>query len=86
MSDQGESPEPGQRIKRFLFGPPRDLADRSIFHRLSLIPILAWIGLGADGLSSSSYGPEAAFHALGTHRYLAVYLAAMMAEIGRAHV
>ena len=74
MSDQGESPEPGQRIKRFLFGPPRDLADRSIFHRLSLIPILAWIGLGADGLSSSSYGPDEAFRTLGEHTYLAVAL------------
>ena len=37
--------------------------------------MLAWIGLGADGLSSSSYGPEEAFRALGSHTYLALFLA-----------
>ena len=54
---------------------PRDLKEASIFHKLSLIPLLAWIGLGADGLSSSSYGPEEAFRALGNHTYLALFLA-----------
>jgi amino acid transporter len=33
------------------------------------------VGLGADGLSSSSYGPDEAFRALGEHTYLAVLLA-----------
>ena len=42
-------------------------------------PFLAWVGLGADGLSSSAYGPEEAFKALGEHRYLALVLAALMA-------
>src|SRR5262245_43520986 len=64
---------------RFLIGRPRSLTDRSIFHRLSLIPFLAWVGLGADGLSSSAYGPEEAFIVLGQHGYLAVALAAVMA-------
>ncbi len=64
-----------QRIKRKLIGAPKDLKEASIFHKLSLIPILAWIGLGADGLSSSSYGPEEAFRALGNHTYLALFLA-----------
>jgi hypothetical protein len=41
---------------------------------MSLIPVLAWVGLGADGLSSYSYGPEEAYRALGTHTYLAVLL------------
>ena len=68
-----------ERIKRTLFGPPRDLRDRQIFHHLSLIPFLAWVGLGADGLSSSAYGPEEAFKSLGPHSYLAVALAAMAA-------
>jgi amino acid transporter len=54
------------------------LADKSLFHHLSLIPFLAWVGLGADGLSSSSYGPEEAFRALGEHPYLAVPLALLM--------
>lgn len=67
------------RVKRVLVGPPRDLADRSIYHRLSLIPFLAWVGLGADGLSSSAYGPEEAFRTLGEHAYLAVLLAVLMA-------
>jgi len=64
-----------ERIKRKLIGSPRDIKEPSIFHKLSLIPILAWIGLGADGLSSSSYGPEEAFRTLGQHTYLAVFLA-----------
>jgi amino acid transporter len=68
-----------RRLKRWLVGRPRDLADSRLLHRLSLVPFLAWVGLGADGLSSSAYGPEEAFKALGTHRYLAVGLAALMA-------
>jgi amino acid transporter len=67
------------RIWRFLIGAPRSLADRSLFHRLSLIAFLAWVGLGADGLSSSAYGPEEAFRTLGAHTYLAVALAVVMA-------
>jgi len=35
---------------------------------------LAWVGLGSDGMSSSAYGPEEAFRALGEHHYLAVGL------------
>lgn len=69
----------GERLKRLVVGAPRDLTDRSIFHRLSLIPFLAWVGMGADGLSSSAYGPEEAFLTLGQHTYLAVFLAAAMA-------
>ena len=69
----------GERIKRLLVGPPRDLNDSRIFHRISLIAFLAWIGLGADGLSSSCYGPEEAFRTLGEHKYLAILLAAAMA-------
>lgn len=57
-----------------LFGKAKDIHDPHIFHKLALIPLLAWIGLGADGLSSSSYGPEEAFKALGSHVYLAVFL------------
>jgi amino acid transporter len=63
------------RLWHKIIGTPHDLNEPSIFHRLSLIPILAWIGLGADGLSSSSYGPEEAFRALGSHTYLGLFLA-----------
>jgi amino acid transporter len=38
------------------------------------------VGLGTDGLSSSAYGPEEAFRALGEHTYLAVALAVLMAS------
>jgi amino acid transporter len=63
------------RLRRKLLGKPRDINEPSIFHKISLIPVMAWIGLGADGLSSSSYGPEEAFKALGPHTYLAAFLA-----------
>jgi amino acid transporter len=62
-------------LKNLLLGEPRNIKDPNIFHKLSLVPLLAWIGLGADGLSSSSYGPEEAFRALGSHTYLALFLA-----------
>ena len=65
----------GRKIKRTLIGKPRDIKDPSLFHKLALIPVLAWIGLGADGLSSASYGPEEAFKVLGQHTYLALALA-----------
>lgn len=69
----------GSRLRRIFLGKPRDLSDRSLFNRLSLVALLAWVGLGADGLSSSSYGPEEAFRALGEHTYLAVALAIAVA-------
>jgi amino acid transporter len=53
--------------------------DPRVFHHLSLVAFLAWVGLGADGLSSSAYGPEEAFKALGQHTYLAVFLCLMVA-------
>ena len=64
-----------EKVRRTIFGRPRNIKDPTLFHKLALIPLLAWIGLGADGLSSSSYGPEEAFKALGSHTYLAVFLA-----------
>jgi len=81
--DEGEPaqrrPTVPQQVRELLIGRPRDLHDRRLFHRLSLIPFLAWVGLGADGLSSSSYGPQEAFAALGTHAFLALAVAGMMA-------
>ena len=62
------------RIKRLLLGGKREL-DPTVFHKVSLIALLAWVGLGADGLSSSAYGPEEAFKTLGAHTYLALALA-----------
>ena len=63
------------RLRRAVVGAPRDLHDTRLGHALSLSAVLAWIGLGADGLSSSAYGPEEAFKAIGVHVHLAVPLA-----------
>lgn len=64
-----------RRIQTKLIGRPRNIRDPSIFHKLSLIALLSWIGLGADGLSSSSYGPPEAFNVILNHPYLAIFLA-----------
>ncbi|MDQ2970038.1 MAG: APC family permease [Acidobacteriota bacterium] len=66
-------------LKNLLVGKARDPTDPRIFHHVTLAAFLAWVGLGADGLSSSAYGPEEAFKALGSHAYLAVILAFMIA-------
>lgn len=63
------------RLRRLLVGKPRDILHPKTYHAISLVAVLAWVGLGADGLSSSAYGPDEAFRALGSHRYLAVALA-----------
>ncbi len=62
-----------------IIGPPRDVSDPQIFHHVSLIAFLAWVGLGADGLSSSAYGPEEAYKALGPHAHLSILLVGMTA-------
>jgi len=72
-------PSRTQRVKRLLLGRPKNLQDPHLFRHISLIAFLAWVGLGADGLSSSAYGPEEAFKNLGEHTYLAVFLAAATA-------
>jgi amino acid transporter len=69
-----EAPAP-RSWRRRLFGAPRNLRDPKTYHHISLVAFLAWVGLGADGLSSSAYGPEEAFRALGAHWYLAIGLA-----------
>lgn len=68
-----------QRVRRMIVGPPRDVSDPKIFHHVSLVAFLAWVGLGADGLSSSAYGPEEAYKALGPHAHLSILLVAMTA-------
>src|SRR3954464_12240888 len=62
-------------LKELLIGRARELSDQRLFHKLSLVAVLAWVGLGADGLSSSCYGPEETFKALGTHSALSVFVA-----------
>jgi len=68
-----------RRAFEVIVGPARRITDPHLFHKISLAAFLAWVGLGADGLSSSAYGPEAAFHALGGNTFLAIPLAIMTA-------
>src|ERR1051326_7397848 len=68
-----------KRLRELVFGKPRDLRDPHVFHHISLVAFLAWVGLGADGLSSSAYGPDEAFRALGGHTHLAPFLVLMTA-------
>jgi amino acid transporter len=63
------------RTKELVLGKARDIRDPHLFHKMSLAAFLAWVGLGADGLSSSSYGPEEAFLALGAHPALGIFVA-----------
>jgi len=73
--DNKERVGPLKRLGRLFIGPARDPMQAETRHRMALIAFLAWVGLGADGLSSSNYGPAEAFVALGVHTHLAVYLA-----------
>ncbi len=77
-----QAPEPpslANRVANTVLGRPKDLRDPSTFHSLSLVAFFAWVGLGADGLSSSAYGPEEMFRALGANTWMAVALAAATA-------
>ena len=63
------------RIREIVLGKALDPMKTETRHSLALVAFLAWVGLGADGLSSSAYGPEETFRALGTHTQLGLYLA-----------
>ncbi len=67
----------GNRFRRLVVGKEKSPLDRNIFQHISLIAFFAWVGLGADGLSSSCYGPEETFLALGGHWYLSVIIGIM---------
>ncbi len=72
-------PSRWERLRTLFIGKAKDPLAPDVFHRISLAAFLAWVGLGSDGLSSSCYGPEEAFLALGSHTFLALVLAALMA-------
>lgn len=62
-------------LKELIFGARKSPLDPKVFEHLALAAFLAWVGLGADGLSSSCYGPAEIFAALGeTNRTLAPIL------------
>lgn len=75
--DQQHKPSPLQRVKTLILGGKHNIEDTTLFHKLSLIAFFAWVGLGADGLTSSCYGPEEAFLAFHGHIYLSVFVALM---------
>jgi amino acid transporter len=68
---------PWRTVKNVLIGRQRELTEHGLFNKISLVALLAWVGLGADGLSSSCYGPEEAYKVLLGHPALAVFIAAM---------
>lgn len=68
-----------KKLKNLILGKSHNLADPSLFHKISLIAIFAWIGLGSDALSSSAYGPQEAFLALLEHPYLVIFVALFIA-------
>ncbi|MDD5270818.1 MAG: APC family permease [Candidatus Omnitrophica bacterium] len=65
----------GKKLKNIVIGGAHDPHDTRLFHKISLIAFFAWIGIGADGLSSSCYGPQEAFIALQGHMYLGIFVA-----------
>ena len=75
--DQPGKPSLLRQIKHLILGGKHNIEDTSLFHKLTLIAFFAWIGLGADGLSSSCYGPEEAFLAVHGHVYLSIFVALM---------
>jgi len=75
METNNHRPSFFKQLKNLIVGKPHDLGDNKIFHRLSLIAFFAWVGLGADGLSSSCYGPQEAFLTLGKHTFLSIFVA-----------
>ncbi|MEO6095242.1 MAG: amino acid permease, partial [Fibrobacteria bacterium] len=64
-----------QRLKNAVLGKALDPTNKQAFHGITLAAFFAWVGLGSDGLSSSAYGPEEAFLALGGHTHLAILIA-----------
>ncbi len=68
-----------KKLRHYIIGDPLNPFSPNILRHVSLVAFLAWVGLGADGLSSSCYGPEEAFIALGAHTHLALYVALAMA-------
>lgn len=64
-----------ERVRQAVVGRAKDFRDPLTHRKLSLIAFLAWVGLGADGLSSSAYGPDESFRALNEYTYLGACLA-----------
>ncbi|HKY01151.1 MAG TPA: APC family permease [Burkholderiales bacterium] len=66
-------------MRKLVLGKPLDPFSAVSREHIALVAFFAWVGLGADGLSSACYGPAEAFLALGEHKHLGLYLAALTA-------
>jgi amino acid transporter len=64
-----------EKLRHLVIGKPLDPFSATTRQHIALAAFLAWVGLGADGLSSSAYGPEEAFKALGGHTHLGLFMA-----------
>jgi amino acid transporter len=64
-----------EKLRHLVIGAPLDPLSQKTRQHIALAAFLAWVGLGADGLSSSAYGPEEAFRALGAHTHLGLFMA-----------
>ena len=65
----------GKKLKHIFIGKGLDPNASGVIHKISLIAFFAWVGLGSDGLTSSCYGPEEMFLALGQYKFLGIFLA-----------
>jgi len=78
--DNGDSKNKGPfsligRMFSFIIGKAHNPYDPKIFHNIALVAFLAWVGFGSDGITSSCYGPQEAFFALGAHTHLSIFVA-----------
>ena len=58
-----------------IVGGARDPHDPDMAHKMALIAFFAFVGLGADGLSSSCYGPPEVFLVLLQYPFLSLFVA-----------
>jgi amino acid transporter len=68
-----------EKLREWVIGKPLDPLSATTRQHIALAAFFAWVGLGADGLSSSAYGPEEAFRALGAHTHLGLYMSVVTA-------
>ena len=68
-----------KKLSRLIFGQAKNPFAHDVRQRIALVAVMAWIGLGSDGLSSANYGPEEAFKAISHAPMLGLYLAIMIA-------
>src|SRR5712691_11678258 len=60
-------------LRRKVFGKPLDPLDKKTRRHIALVAFFAWVGLGADGISSSCNGPEEAFRALAYNQVIELF-------------